>query len=82
MKTLYSVQGSAEQAFPFIINTDTVYVHDNIRQEQVEHMGEAKLVWVYDEIQYGKDEYLELIVNENKSIKDALEILIMSNLEV
>lgn len=82
MKILYNVHGAVEQAVPLIIQKDTVYVHTNIRQEEIEDMHEPRLVWVYDEIQYDKDEYLELMAKENISMKDALEVLIMSGLEV
>ena len=82
MTILYNVQGSPEQAVPLIVGKDTVYVHTNIRQKEVEDMHEKRLVWVYDETQYNKDEYLELIAKENISMKDALEVLIMSGLEV
>lgn len=82
MKILSNVHGAVEQAVPLIIQKDTVYVHTNIRQEEIEDMHEPRLVWVYDEIQYDKDEYLELMAKENISMKDALEVLIMSGLEV
>lgn len=82
MKILSNVQGAVEQAVPLIIQKDTVYVHTNIRQEEVEDMHGTRLVWMYDEIQYDKDEYLELMAKENISMKDALEVLIMSGLEV
>jgi len=82
MKILYNVQGAVEQAVPLIIQKDTVYVHENIRQEEVEDMPEKRLVWIYDEIQYGKDEYLQKMADENKSMKDAIEVLITSGLEV
>jgi len=82
MKILYGVQGSPEQAVPLIVGKDTVYVHTNIRQEETKDTHKTRLVWVYDEIQYDKDEYIELMAKENLSMKDALEVLIMSDLEV
>jgi len=52
MKDYGTVQGSAEQAKPLIINVDTVYVHTDIKD-----IGNG--LYEYHEIQYGKDEYIE-----------------------
>jgi len=82
MKALYNVQGSPEQAVPLIVQKDTVYVHENIREEEITDMHGTRNVFVYDEKQYDKDEYIQFMADENKSIKDAVEILILNGLEV
>lgn len=62
MKKLKDVQGSKESAKELIIGKDTVYIHSNIRK--VEGGDDDVLVsggemYIYDEIQMSKDEYLE-----------------------
>lgn len=51
MKNVGRISGSAEQAKALVIGLDTVYVHTNIKQE-------SDGLYSYDEIQYGKDEYI------------------------
>lgn len=46
------------------VNVDTVYVRANI--ERVEEEGFVG--WEYDETQYNKDEFIELISNKNKEL--------------
>lgn len=53
-----TVYGSKEQAKPLIVNVDTVYVHTDIKETTDEYGNE---MYQYHEIQYGKDEYIELI---------------------
>ena len=46
------------------VNVDTVYVRANIvRIEEEDFIG-----WEYDEVQYSKDEFIELISNKNKEL--------------
>ena len=46
------------------VNVDTVYVRANIeRVEEEDFVG-----WEYDETQYNKDEFIELISNKNKEL--------------
>ena len=74
MKIINNVQGDFEQAQPLIVGKDTVYVHSNIRK-YVDDKGFS--YYVYDEIQYDKDEYLLKIFNENELLKEVLDALIM-----
>ena len=55
------VRGSESQAKPLIVGVDTVYVHTNIEQVATDDNSE---VYQYNEIQYGKDEYTQ-IMSEN-----------------
>ena len=60
MKDYGRVRGSKEQAKPLIIGKDTVYVHTDIvdiEDDQCE----------YNEVQYGKDEYIGLMSKKAES---------------
>lgn len=54
------------------VNVDTVFYRFNEKEwiEDGEHLG-----WVYDEIWYDKDSYIEEISSKNKELKDDLEIV-------
>lgn len=61
MKFIANVTGSKEQAKPIIVGKDTVYVHSNIREVEIDGIQ----MYQYDEWQYGKDEYIEKISTQN-----------------
>jgi len=65
MKDMGIRQGSAKWAVPVTINHDTVYVHTDIKR-----IGES--LYEYHEIQYGVEEYIELIGSENTMLKAQL----------
>lgn len=73
MRTIQNVHGSEESAKSLIIGKDTVYVHSNIRQETVsdEIMGNIT-EWIYDEIQYGKDEYIKVMSEKSDELKNTV----------
>ena len=54
MKDYGKVRGSKEQAKPLIIGKDTVYVHTDIVDVEDNQCE-------YNEVQYGKDEYIQLL---------------------
>lgn len=62
MKRLKGVLGSKESAKELIIGKDTVYIHSNVRKleggDNNDLMGDGE-IYIYDEIQMTKDEYLE-----------------------
>jgi hypothetical protein len=63
MKKLKDVRGSKEAAKETIIGVDTVYLHSNVRKcEDEEDM------YIYDEVQLTKDEYLERLQNTINTI--------------
>ena len=79
MKEIKGVLGSAEQARPLVIGWDTVYVHTNIRPAIRKRLidGEFKEIelpdmYEYDEIQYTKDEYIELMAQQSKQLSTEL----------
>ncbi len=64
------VRGTMKEVPEIEVNVDTVYVRANIeRVEEEDFVG-----WEYDEEQYGKDEFIELISSENKDLKQKLEM--------
>ena len=70
------VRGSMETVSSIEVNVDTVYVRTNIIPiDSVEFKG-----WEYDEIQYTKDEYIELVAKENAILKDTLDMLVLSSI--
>lgn len=59
------VQGNTEQAKPLIIGKDTVYVHTDIVPVTTDADGhEVDNLFEYHEIQYSKDEYIQML-NDN-----------------
>ena len=69
MKEFKNVQGSSQQAQPLIVNKDTVYVHTNIVQATDEDGNIVDGLYVYDEVQYTKDEYIKLISDKNETLE-------------
>ena len=69
MKEFKNVQGSTEQAQPFIVNKDTVYVHTNIVQATDEDGNVVDGLYVYDEVQYTKDEYIQIMAEKNETLE-------------
>ncbi len=58
------VRGTMKEVPEIEVNVDTVYVRANIeRVEEEDFVG-----WEYDETQYNKDEFIELISKENKEL--------------
>lgn len=69
MKEIKNVQGSIEQAQPLIVNKDTVYVHTNIVQATDEDGNVIDNLYVYDEVQYTKDEYIQIMAEKNETLE-------------
>ena len=58
------VRGTMKEVPEIEVNVDTVYIRTNIaRIEEEDFVG-----WEYDEEQYSKDEFIELISKENKEL--------------
>ena len=70
-----TVRGSVQQAIPLIIDKDTVYVHTNIHNIEVDDMRETRIEHEYNEVQYAKDEYIELVTEQSKSDIDYIAIM-------
>ena len=69
MKEFKNVQGSSQQAQPLIVNKDTVYVHTNIVQATDEDGNIVDGLYVYDEVQYTKDEYIQIMAEKNETLE-------------
>ena len=64
------VRGTMKEVPEIEVNVDTVYVRTNIQRiEEEDFVG-----WEYDEVQYRKDEFIELISKENKDLKQENEL--------
>lgn len=72
MKEIKNVQGSLQQAQPLIVNKDTVYVHTNIVQSTDEDGNVVDNLYVYDEVQYTKDEYIQIMAEKNSQLEKEL----------
>lgn len=67
MKVIGIVQGNSEQAKPLVVGKDTVYVHTDIIP--VEEDGKVvEGLFSYTEVQYDKDEYIELMAKQNEQL--------------
>lgn len=59
------VRGTMKEVPEIEVNIDTVYIRSNITKiEEEDFTG-----WEYDEEQYDKDEFIELISKENDRLK-------------
>ena len=72
MKEIKNVQGSSQQAKPLIVGKTTVYVHSNIVQATDEDGNVIDDLYVYDEIQYTKDEYIKVMADKNETLEKEL----------
>lgn len=73
MKNMGIVQGSAEQAQELIVGIDTVYVHTNIIPVTQDAEGNPiEGLFQFNEVQYDKDEYIELMAKKNALLETQL----------
>lgn len=76
MKTILNVQGSTAQAQPVIYGKDTVYVHTNIVQLEVDNEGNPiDNLWQYDETQYTYAEYTPMLAKMLETTTETNEML-------
>lgn len=77
MKDMGIIQGSKAQAVELIVNVDTVYVHTDIVKIDTDSFGEpTDNLYQYHEIQYGKDEYIELLSSQNKELGKLVDTIL------
>lgn len=69
MKYIGLVQGSEAQALPLIINGDIVYVHKDIKPIERE---DGTVLYEYYEYLYTRDEYLQVITQQNEEMMLAI----------
>lgn len=74
MKIIGTVQGNAEQAKALVIGKDTVYVHTDIApvEKSEKDTKDVEGLFSYTEIQYDKDEYIELMAKQNEQLGNDL----------
>lgn len=86
MIKLKGVIGSKEASKELVIGKDTVYIHTNIRPYEDKNNDKEKKsdLYIYDEVQMSKDEYLEikqkeleLISKSQSSTEDLLQEIIL-----
>ncbi len=63
MKEYKNVHGSQKSVNGIEFNVDTIYIRTNIRREkEVDPITQKEVeLWVYDEVQYTFNEYLEVL---------------------
>lgn len=73
MKDIGVILCSTAQAKPLIVGKDTVYVHTNIQQIKKDSWGNpTNNLWSCHEVQYTKDEYIELMAKKNELLETQL----------
>lgn len=72
MKKLTKVYGSKNNIIPLFINGNTVYIRSNFQKVDTDELSDVCDLYVYDEIQYTKDEYITLLSQENSSLKQQI----------
>lgn len=73
MKDIGIVHGNGEQAKDVIVGVDIVYVHTDIQKVEKDHTGKVvEDLYSYHEVQYSKDEYLDLMMKENTSLQQSI----------
>lgn len=70
MKDMGIVYGNGEQAKEVVVGLDTVYVHTGIEKVETDSRGKpVEDMYRYHEKQYTKNEYLDLMMQENSSLR-------------
>lgn len=74
MKLYKNVHGSKEASRPIIVDKTTVYVHSNVKEETItdEISGDMRTEYVYDEIQYTRQEWEQIMADANAQTEDSL----------
>ena len=79
MIEIKGVIGCKEVAKELIIGKDTVYIHTNIRKYEAkdEELKAGDDLYIYDEIQMTKDEYLESLQEKVETADNTIADLMM-----
>lgn len=73
MKKIGTVYGSKDAAKPIVVGKSTVYVHTNITPIASDNEdSSSEELYSYEEVQYDKDEYIELISTKNTELEEQL----------
>lgn len=81
MKEYKDVHGSQEHVDGIEFNVDTIYIRTNIKREKKvdEITQKDHEYWVYDEVQYSHNEYLEILNTKVDKSNIEQETLILDN---
>lgn len=83
MQDMGIVHGSKEASAPLIIGKTTVYVHTDVEEyQQTMESGETYTGYKYHEIQYTKDEYLQLQADKQAKLEENIANTQMAILEL
>lgn len=74
MKEYKDVQSTVEPK-PIEVNVTKTYIRSNIRQEELVFGEETELMWVYDEIKYDNQEYIEMLSQEKETLQAEVNIM-------
>jgi hypothetical protein len=74
MRIYIGVHGSKLASSPVIVDKTTVYVHSNVRENVVtdELTGRTYTEYVYDEIQYTRQEWEQIMSNTQAQLEDSI----------
>jgi hypothetical protein len=74
MKLYKNVHGSIQASRPIIVDKTTVYVHSNVKEETItdEISGDTRTEYVYDEVQYTRQEWEQIMADANAQTEDSL----------
>jgi hypothetical protein len=74
MKLYKNVHGSKQASRPIIVDKTTVYVHSNVKEETItdEISGNTRTEYVYDEVQYTRQEWEQIMADANAQTEDSL----------
>lgn len=77
MKDMGTILCNTEQAIPLVVGFDTVYVHTDIVQITEDSEGNpVDNLWSCKEVQYGKDEYIKLLGEQDSQTQLVLNTLL------
>lgn len=77
MKDMGIVRGSPEMARPLVVGTDTVFVHTDIEPVTEDQNGNpVENEFQYHEIQYDKDEYIQLMAEQTAQNNSLMGIIL------
>jgi hypothetical protein len=74
MQIYENVHGSEESSRLVIVGKTTVYIHSNVREEIItdEITGETRTEYIYDEVQYTRQEWEQILSESQGQMEDAL----------
>jgi hypothetical protein len=77
MKLYKNVHGSKQGSRPVIVDKTTVYVHSNVKENIIidEIIGHTRTEDVYDEVQYTRQEWEQIIAESQAQVEDSMCVI-------